>query len=161
MQRGDDMQEAGTVTGRRRLWIRVGLWALALGQGMPAIWALIAPRSWFDNFPGGGQHWVAALPPFNEHLATDYGAAFLAISVLAAIAAVLLDRRLVAVAMACWLVAAIPHFIYHLGTLHAYPGAEGVSSQASLALTVVVPLAILAGVRRPAGRPSPAAEPTR
>jgi hypothetical protein len=155
------MQESATLTGRRRVWIRVGLWALALGQGSAAAWALLAPRSWFEGFPGGGQHWVAAYPPFNQHLATDYGAAFLALSLLAVFAAVVLERRLVAIAMACWLVAAVPHLVFHLGTLDAYRGAEGVASIVSLVFTVVVPIAILAGLRQPASAAAVAAQPSR
>lgn len=157
------MNEGNTVAGdRRRLWIRVGVLGLAIGQGIPALWALLAPRSWYDGFPGGGQHWVSALPPFNEHLVTDYGASFLALSVLAAAAAVLLDRRLVAVAMGCWLISALPHFLYHLGTLDAYrTGAEMVSSQLSLGLSVLVPILVLATLRRPAARSSAAAPTSR
>jgi hypothetical protein len=156
------MQQADTITGdRRRLWVRVGLLALAVGQGVPAMWALFAPRSWYDGFPGGGQSWVSALPPYNEHLATDYGSAFLAISVLAAICAVLLERRLVIVAMLCWLVAAVPHLVFHLGTLDAYRGAAGPSSLVGLVFTVAVPVAILLALRRAAPRGAVAAEPSR
>ena len=156
------MEQADTITGRRRrVWIRVGLLALAIGQGLPAMWALLAPRSWYDGFPGGGQSWVSALPPYNEHLATDYGSAFLAISVLAAISAVLLERRLVIVAMLCWLVAAVPHLVFHLGTLDAYQGAAGPSSLAGLLFTVLVPVAILLGLRGPAPRGAAAPEPSR
>jgi uncharacterized membrane protein len=147
-----------TVTGRRGVWIRTGLLALAIGQGGAAAWALFAPRSWFAEFPGGGQHWVAAYPPFNEHLATDYGGAFIALSLLVAIAGVLLERRLVVIAMVCWLTAAVPHLIFHIGTRDAYQGAERVASLTSLVLTVVIPIAILAGVRR-AGAPSPSTAP--
>lgn len=148
-----------TVTGRRGVWIRIGLVALALGQGGAAVWALLAPRSWFADFPGGGQHWVAAYPPFNEHLATDYGGAFLALSLLVVITAVLLDRRLIVIAMVCWLAAAVPHLVFHLATRDAYHGAEAVASLASLALTVVIPIAILVAVRRssaPSSVPAPA-----
>jgi len=36
-------------------------------------WALLAPRSFYDDFPGGGRSWVSALPPYNEHLVRDVG----------------------------------------------------------------------------------------
>ena len=149
-----------TVTGaRRRLAIRVALLALAIGQGSAAIWARLAPRGFYEDFPGAGQQWVAALPPFNEHLVTDYGSAFLALSLLVAIAAVLLERRLVAIAMACWLTAAAPHFLFHLATPGNEQPGERLASLVSLAITVGVPLLVLAGLRGGRGRADAAAGP--
>lgn len=139
--------DARTVPEARRLPVRVALGALAVGQGIPAVWALLAPRSFFDGFPGGGRHWLTALPPYNHHLTTDYGAAFLALAVLAALAAVVMERRVVQVAMASWLVAAVPHFAYHLTTLDRYDTADDVGNLISLGLAILIPVWVLAAVR--------------
>src|SRR5690348_13415732 len=42
---------------------------LALYQG---IWAQLAPRSFFEGFPGG-MGWIATEGPYNEHLVRDVG----------------------------------------------------------------------------------------
>ena len=55
---------------------RVGLVLLGLSQGAAALFALLAPRSFYDDFPVGGAHWVSAFAPYNEHLIRDYGASF-------------------------------------------------------------------------------------
>jgi hypothetical protein len=124
--------------------IRAGLVLLGAGQGFAAVWALAAPQSFFDSFPIGGAHWVSALPPFNEHLIRDYGASFLAISVLALIAAWLADRRLMRVTLVVWTIAAVPHLVFHLAHADQPDGFEGVMSLVTLGLNAAVPLALLA-----------------
>ncbi|MGI8553828.1 MAG: hypothetical protein ACR2PL_24020, partial [Dehalococcoidia bacterium] len=63
---------------------RVGVLILALGLVSTGLWALGAPNSWYATFPGLGHAWVAALGPYNEHLARDVGAALLGFGVLLA-----------------------------------------------------------------------------
>ena len=46
---------------------------------MIAIWGLLSPHGFYDDFPGLGRHWVSALPPYNEHLLRDFAAASLTI----------------------------------------------------------------------------------
>ena len=53
---------------RHRGWIRFALIYLAVTIGWVAVWILVAPKGFYDNFPGGSTHWVSALPPYNEHL---------------------------------------------------------------------------------------------
>src|SRR5262245_52374278 len=78
-----------------RTWVvRVGLAALAVVNAWWGAWAYVAPRNFFDSFPGFGHHWTAAYPPYNEHLITDLGATFLTLAALLATAAVLSDRRI-------------------------------------------------------------------
>ena len=123
--------------------VRAGLVALGVGQGFAAIWALAAPRSFFDSFPVSGAHWVSSLPPFNEHLIRDYGASFLALAVLALIAAWLADRRLMQVTLVVWTIAAVPHLIFHLAHADEPSGVEGVLSLFTLGLNAVLPLILL------------------
>jgi hypothetical protein len=120
--------------------VRAGLALLGLGQGSSAVFALLAPRSFFSDFPVGGAHWVSAFAPYNEHLIRDYGASFLAISALALTAAWIAERRLVRVALGVWLVAAIPHLIFHIAHADRPGGGSGAASIATLALNVVLPL---------------------
>jgi hypothetical protein len=135
---------AGATAGDRRLTIvRVGLVVLGLGQGIAALWALLAPHGFFTSFPWRGAHWVSALPPYNEHLVRDYGAAFLALSVLALLAAWFADTRLIRVALCVWIVAALPHLIFHIAHSDEPSGGAGAASLTTLALNVVVPLVLL------------------
>src|SRR3954451_6649210 len=129
---------------RRTTVVRIGLVVLGLGQGFAAVWALLAPRAFYNRFPVAGAHWVSALPPFNEHLVRDYGASFLALSVLALIAAWLADRRVMQVTLVVWAVAAIPHLIFHLAHSDEPAGGRGISSLITLALNAAVPLLLLA-----------------
>lgn len=128
--------------------VRIGLVALGLGQGGIALWALLGPRSFFGDFPTRGANWVDAFLPYNEHLVRDYGASFLALSALALAAAWLAERRLVVVALAVWLVSAVPHFAFHLAHAEEPPGAKGVSSLMTLGFNVVLPLVLLFLVRK-------------
>lgn len=94
-------------------WVRIGLVALAAGQIVTGLWALVATRSWFDNFPGVGADLVAAEPPFNAHLASDAGAGFLATGVALVAAAVWAHRGAVYVALLAYVTFALPHLLYH------------------------------------------------
>jgi hypothetical protein len=122
----------------RALLIALGAPLVALGA-----WAVVAPHSWFDDFPGGGRHWVSALGPYNEHLATDTGAFFLAIGGLLIFAAVVLERRVIQAALGALLVFSIPHLAWHLGELGPYETLDKVLNVISLSLLVVVPIVML------------------
>ena len=50
--------------------LRIGLALLAASQALVGVWALLAPRSFFDDFPAFGRTWVALLSPYNEHPST-------------------------------------------------------------------------------------------
>ena len=94
---------------RHRGWIRFALIYLTVTIGVVAAWILIAPKGFYDTFPGGGVHWVSALPPYNEHLERDFGAAGLGLAVLAALAAYWMEKRVVQVASISLAVAGLPH----------------------------------------------------
>jgi hypothetical protein len=128
---------------RHRGWIRFGLIYLAVTIGVVATWILIAPKGFYDSFPGGGTHWVSALPPYNEHLERDFGATGLGLAVLAALAAVWMERRLVQTAAIALFVAGVPHLAYHATTTDRYSTGDNVGSLGGLALDVLLPLAIL------------------
>lgn len=141
--------------------VQAALWVLVLLQAPPALWALLAPRSFYAGFPGAGRAWVAAYPPYNHHLITDYGAGFLAVAVLAAAAAVLMERRVIQVAMVCWMVAALPHFGFHLATTGGIETIDAVGTLVALGLAFGVPAAILLALRRQPAPGRAAAGPAR
>ena len=123
--------------------IRIALIFLVVAIGWLAVWILAAPKGFYDTFPGGGTHWVSALPPYNEHLERDFGAAELGFTVLAALSAYWMEKRLVQAAAISLFVAGLPHLIYHLTTTSHYSTSDNIASLFGLALDVLLPLAIL------------------
>jgi hypothetical protein len=95
---------------------RLVLVILAVPQLAIGVWALAAPRGWFESFPGVGRNWLPLFGPYNEHLAIDVGAAFLAIGVLLMLAAIWMEPRLVQAAAIAYLVYQTPHTVYHLAS---------------------------------------------
>ena len=134
-------------------YARIYLVFAAVVQGYAAVFALAAPRSFYDDFPVPGADWVSSLAPYNEHLVRDYGAAFLALSVLAALAAYYGERRLVIVTLIVWLVSAVPHTAFHLAHTDAPGGFSGFMSLATLVLNVVVPIVLLFLIRKEPATP--------
>ena len=107
-----------------RALLRAGLVLLGLLHlhwGVPAV---LAPRWFFDHFPGLGHAWTAAYPPYNEHLMTDVGAAFLTLGALLLAAAWLADRRVTAVVLGGVLVFSGIHLVFHLARHGGLTGAD-------------------------------------
>jgi hypothetical protein len=129
-------------------FFRAGLIILAAGSALVGVWALFAPQSFFDDFPGGGSAWVSAQPPYNEHLVRDVGALNLALAALLGWAAVALERRLVQVALIVALVYAFPHFVFHVSHLEDLSTGDKVAQTSVLALGVLLPVALLVPARR-------------
>lgn len=116
-----------------------------LAWGVPAV---IAPRWFFDHFPGLGHQWTAAYPPFNEHLMTDVGAAATTLGVLLAIAAVVNDVKVTRTVLTGVILFSGLHLGYHVARHGSLHGTELTLSLASLALGVVIPLVLLVMTRR-------------
>jgi hypothetical protein len=123
--------------------VRVGLAALAAVNAWWGAWAYLAPRNFFDTFPGFGHHWTAAYPPYNEHLITDLGSTFLTLAALLAAAAVLPDRRVRAVALGAVLVFNTLHLAFHVRHHEGMAPFDATASLTTLALGVVAPVALL------------------
>lgn len=126
---------------------RAGLAALAFSGAVVGVWALAAPRSFYDDFPGGGRQWVAVDGPFNEHLVRDVGSLNLALAFVVAIAAVTAAPTLMRVAAGAVLVNGVPHLAYHLAHLDLYDTSDKVGNAVSLSLAVVVAAYVLVAVR--------------
>ena len=123
--------------------IRAALVVLGVIQLVDGLYALCAPRSFYDDFPFG-RGWVEALPAYNEHLVRDVGGLFLATAVVLFAAARFMERRLVIVAAASFLCFSVPHTIYHFLNLGPYDTFDAVANVVSLAATVLIPVWILA-----------------
>ncbi|MBA2326263.1 MAG: hypothetical protein H0V95_06415 [Actinobacteria bacterium] len=123
--------------------LRVLLVLLALGNVQVGIWATFAPRSFYDDFPGGDRSWVALDGPYNEHLVRDFGATNLAIGVLTIAALLWLTRVLVVTAGLAWIVYGVPHLVYHLRHLDVYDTGDQVANVVVLSLAPLAGLAIV------------------
>lgn len=118
------------------------------------MWALFAPRSFYDGFPGLGRRWVSVDGPYNEHLVRDVGALNLALVVVLVAAAITVSRPLVVTAALASLVWGVPHTLYHLfnrGPLSTFDFALSVGG---LAFSSALPLVILATASRTTERPA-------
>ena len=114
-------------------WVRIGvLVLLALPQLVTGVWAVFAPESWFDSFPGFDPRLVAADPPYNAHLATDAGAGFLATGLALAVAAIWGRRSGVIIALVAYVGFSVPHVLFH-----AFNPAPGLTDREDV-LNVVV-----------------------
>ncbi len=134
-------------------WVRWGMLAVAVPQLATGLWAVLAPRRWFDDFPGLGPALVGAEPPYNQHLATDAGGAFLATGVALLIAVIWPRRQLAMLALVTYLTFAIPHAIYHAA--HEAPGLSGIADAANVML-LFIGVAAAAGLLWGAWRATPA-----
>ena len=101
-------------------------------------WASVAPRSFYDSFPGFGRVWVGVDGPYNEHLIRDVGATFTALLVLSIVAAVSLQPIAVALAGWTWLAFGTLHFSYHLPHLGDFDAIDQVLNVVALGGTVVI-----------------------
>jgi len=89
-------------------FLRLGLVVLALPNLFNGLFALLAPRTWFDTFS------VGDLGGYSDHLVRDVGEAFIATSVLLLLAALWTEKRVVYVALIGWLVFNVPHLVNHI-----------------------------------------------
>jgi hypothetical protein len=134
----------------RVLLVLVGLIDAATGG-----WALVDPRGWWDKFPGFGHHLVSGQGgSFNEHLASDAGAGFLAVGVILVVGALIGSPLAVRLAALALLVHALPHFLFHATHSPAAlsKGDKAIGIYALLAEAIIGAVALVAA--RPRRRPT-------
>jgi hypothetical protein len=135
---------------------RAMLALVAAAQAEIGVWGEVAPRSFYNNFPGFGRHWVAAIGPYDEHLIRDYASAEIGLAVLLACAAIWFTRPVVLIAGASFLAATLPHFIFHLTTTDDLPSIDNALSLGGFVVEMLLVLAAMAIVtREPRRRPWP------
>jgi hypothetical protein len=137
-------------------WVRLGLVVtMAVPQLLIGLWAVLATESWFDSFPGFDPRLVAAEPPYNQHLASDAGAGFLATGVALLVAAIWANRVGVRVALLSFAAFTIPHVAYHaMNPSDLLSGSEDVVNVLTLAsgLALAAVFAYGSGDRPPLAR---------
>jgi hypothetical protein len=122
---------------------RGGLALLGLVGLQIGVWAALAPRSFYDDFPGGGRTWVAADGPYNEHLVRDFGALNLTLTAVVAVALVTRASAAVRAAALGWLVYSLPHFVYHARHLEVYDTVDKILNLVVLGGAVLLSAAVL------------------
>ena len=127
----------------RDMATRVLLIVIAFGNGLVGLWASLAPRSFYDDFPGAGRHWVSLDGPFNEHLVRDVGTLNLALAAVVIAALLRPTRYLVQVVTGAVLINSLPHVLYHATHLDPYDTGDKVALVGSLSLAVLAPIALL------------------
>lgn len=116
---------------------------LAVTAGYVGAWAELAPRSFYDSFPGFGHHWVSAAGPYNEHLVRDVGGLYLALLLVSLWAVVRSRGEIFALAGCAWLVFSVPHFAFHLVHLDGFDAADKTGNVVSLGGTIVLAALLL------------------
>jgi hypothetical protein len=112
--------------------------ALVLG-----LWASLGPRQFYEDFPGGGRHWVAIDGPYNEHLVRDFGALNLALAFVLIVALVHMTPVLVRTAAIASLLFGVPHFVYHARHLDVFSSSDKVANMVALGLAIGGPVVLL------------------
>ncbi|HEY4398382.1 MAG TPA: hypothetical protein VGO28_11990 [Acidimicrobiia bacterium] len=131
--------------------LRVALAVLAFVSVELGVWAAFAPRSFFDDYPGLGRHWVRVDGPYNEHLVRDFGGLNLALAVVTIAALITLGRPLVIAVAVAWLAWGVPHLVYHLRHLDMFSTGDNVGIVAGLAAAPVLAVVVLVlTLQRPA-----------
>lgn len=130
-----------TRTGRSSVLLWSGVVLIGALQVVTGAWALLWPLDFFHRVPT-----VDVLPPYNEHLVRDVGAALLAPVPVLAAAAWRRSPGLAALGLASVLVFAAPHAVFHL--THC----SGSWLDAGLLASVVVPAMLLVIAWRIPGR---------
>jgi AhpD family alkylhydroperoxidase len=149
------MPDPCSTPSRNRTAIRAVLVSLALIQLVDGIYALFFPVSFYEDFPLG-RGWVEATPAYSEHLVRDVGGLFLATGAVLLAAAWFLQRRLILVAAASFLLFSVPHTIYHLFNLEPFSTGDAIANALGLVATVILPIWVLFELRRQSSHPSPA-----
>ena len=109
------------------------------------LWQYLAPRSFYDDFPGFGRTWVSVDGPYNEHLLRDYGQGNLAFGVVAVVALLTGGVWLARATGLAAVVANLPHQTYHQTHLHVLPTASDQVLQ-TITLSVVSVTSVLLAV---------------
>jgi hypothetical protein len=120
-----------------------GLGISALGNAVVGGWATASPRGFYDDFPGGGHHWVTANGPYDEHLVLDVGLLSLALTLTLVVALWRRDVALVRTAAVAALVFAAPHLAYHVRHLGPLGTHDRVWETVSLTVAVIAPFVAL------------------
>jgi hypothetical protein len=129
-----------TITSRplTNVLLRVGIWFLVFVELAVGAVATLTPRVFYDYVP-----WVSLAPPYSEHLMRDYGAMNLALAVVTLVAVITMEQLMVRVALAAYLVFAIPHLLFHVTHHRHYTATAAITETAALVVAMLLPVALL------------------
>jgi hypothetical protein len=125
-----------------RMWLRSGLLFLTITQVVVGGWILLLPHS-FYALP-----WVGLHMPFNEHLLLDLGAMNIVVGIVLGAAAIIMELRLIRVALLAYLVLTVSHLAIHTRYLDHLPPADSALLMTVLSAAVALPAALLPLTRR-------------
>jgi hypothetical protein len=117
---------------------RVAASVLTLSAAYVGAWALLGPRSFFEDFPVRGHDWVNLAGAYDEHLIRDVGGLYLALGVLTAWAALRPQVDALRATGIAWEVFSLPHLAFHAGHLEPFDAADKVGQWVSLGGTVLL-----------------------
>lgn len=120
---------------------------LAFAAAYQGVWAAVFPLSFYNDFPGPGLHWVAALGPYNEHLARDVGALNLALMVLSVWAVRRRTQEAMVVTGAAWSIYNAIHFLWHVLHLEVFRTIDKISVVTILAGLLVLSVLLMLPVK--------------
>jgi hypothetical protein len=132
---------------------RIVLGVLLVVAAAVGLWALVAPRPFYDDFPTSSMHWVASDGPYNRHLVSDVGSLYLALAALTV--AALARPALARLAGLVWLVFSVPHWLYHSAHLGNYGTRDQVLNEVALVGVVILAALLCVPADRWAGAPAP------
>lgn len=122
---------------------KVALLVVGVGSLISALWIRLAPHNFYENFPGFGRHWVKALGPYDGHTITDYGAGLLGLSVGVIVIALMPRARAVPVLLWSWVIASVPHLLYHVVATGPLTTSDNIANIGLLAAMTIVPAIVL------------------
>jgi hypothetical protein len=134
---------AGRTPPRRPRLIRAGIAVLCALDLVVGVWALFAPKAFYDYFPGGPFRWIRPFGPYNMHLVADVGGAYLMMAALLALAALTARREVVQVALLAVLVQAAIHLVWHLLHLSMLDAGSASALVAVLVVALALPALLL------------------
>ena len=154
LDRGTSSVTDGDEVRARRREVRWLLIALGVSNLAVAAWILLAPHSFYAQFPFG-RKWVVHAGPYDEHLLRDYGAGLLGLSTLLVLAGVVMSKRVVQLALIVWLLYSFPHFLFHALNTQTLSTGDNIANLVVLGVIVVLPawLLVMAGRSRAADPP--------
>jgi hypothetical protein len=115
-------------------------------------WASLAPRSFYDSFPGFNRMWVGGDGPYNEHLVRDVGGLYLALAVAGVLALAWRERRTTLMLGAAWTTFSLLHLGYHLHHLGDLDTVDVVGNVVTLGGTLVLAVLLLTPARTEVAR---------
>jgi hypothetical protein len=123
---------------------------LAASAAYAGGWAALAPRSFYDSFPGLGRRWVSVLGAYDEHLLRDVGGLYLALMTISVWAALRPRAETFNLVGLAWEVFSVPHLVFHAAHLNVYEVGDRVGNVVGLGGTVALAALLLVPERSPA-----------